>query len=486
MSDEPESHAVDGVEDEDGEGETDEFEEAKGNDIFNGIEEQRMGVFGEESSEKESSGFVRNPDRVSDRESRGSAYERDWRESEMPAFLRDVSREGTAHASSRASLPECEQDSTNSRRSSDSHSALGMGADCAKDESGRESTGQDETEENTRNGSRSHEQGEKTQTRGDAVDDEHDEHAQSAVADRRNRVRTAGTGEERTVEGTPLFSRTDGQPWSQKVNSLSAEEKATRSPDSKAPPESDLSDVLSGGSPLGGDFDASRRAFLTEKRELRVDDLGRPDSRRALFETLKNGPKIRDEVERIHGLLDSLDQRVDKLMGDHERDFLLAYRTHMYTVQKQMEYFKEKADEEQTKLLRDVKIRTLEKELNWFMSEALRLDELCKQYQKDLNKWRDRADALSEDRTFLEKQVKSCKRQIRALQARLEELDSKQQEAADGSTGGGQLSGRETFAEVRKGRKEAAILALANNLEQPKVDRTVLNSYYYSLRIRSV
>ncbi|RQX68486.1 putative myosin heavy chain [Toxoplasma gondii CAST] len=484
MSDEPESHAVNDVEDEDGEGETDGFGETRGSDAFNGREAKGKGVFGEESSEKESGGFVRNPDLVSDRERRGSAYERDWRESEMSAFLGDVSREGTAVASSRTSSPECEQNSTNARRSSDSYSALGMGADCAKDASGRETAGQDETEENTRNGGCSYEQGENKHTRGDAADEEH---AQSAVADRRNRVMTAGTGEERTVAGTPLFSRTDGRPCSQKVNSSSTEEKATRSPDSKAPPESDLSDVLSGGSPLGEDFDASRRAFLTEKRELRVDDLGRPDSRRALFETLKNGPKIRDEVERIHGLLESLDQRVDKLMGDHERDFLLAYRTHMYTIQKQMDYFKEKADEEQTKLLRDVKIRTLEKELNWFMSEALRLDELCKQYQKDLNKWRDRADALSEDRTFLEKQVKSCKRQIRALQARLEELDSKQQEAADGSTGGGQLSGRETFAEVREGRKEAAVLALANDLEQSKVDPAVLSSCHYSfLRIRLV
>ncbi|PFH32595.1 putative myosin heavy chain [Besnoitia besnoiti] len=198
------------------------------------------------------------------------------------------------------------------------------------------------------------------------------------------------------------------------------------------------------------DFELNRRAFLTEKRDLRVDDhtSGRPDSRRALFETLKNGPQIREGVERIHEMLDTLDQKVDKLLGDHERDFLLAYRTHMYTIQKQMDYFKQKADEEQTKLLRDVKIRTLEKELNWFMSEALRLDGLCRQYQKDLNKWRDRAEALSEDCAFLEKQVRSCKRQTRALQARVDECESEGQAPTDvGNPAGREPPSRDASAE---------------------------------------
>lgn len=165
--------------------------------------------------------------------------------------------------------------------------------------------------------------------------------------------------------------------------------------------------------------DLARGVFLTERGK-GTDEHGRQEARRALFETLKDGPKIREGVDRLHGLLGTLDQTVDKLMADHERDFLLAFRTHMYTVQKQMDYFKQRADEEQTKILRDVKIRALEKELNWFMSEALRLDSLCKQYQKDLDKWRDRADALSEDRAFLETQVKSCKRQILTLQAKVE------------------------------------------------------------------
>merc|ERR1719291_528830 len=126
----------------------------------------------------------------------------------------------------------------------------------------------------------------------------------------------------------------------------------------------------------------------------------------------------------LMNLANTLDQRLAALLREHEKDFFLAYKTHMYTVQKEIKTLRLKADYEESKTREDTKIKALEGELDWFMTEALRLDELCKGYKKEVDKWKAKSDALDNDRRFLEDQIKGAKRQNKILRAAAERARS--------------------------------------------------------------
>lgn len=150
-----------------------------------------------------------------------------------------------------------------------------------------------------------------------------------------------------------------------------------------------------------------------------------------LLDSLPNnaGPRIASSHAELQKLADALDDKVGALLDAHEKDFFLAYKQHMLSVQKEFKTLKTKADEHETKSRREAKIQSLEKELRWFMREALRLDELCKRYKTELERWKEHSDQLEDDRSFLESQIKKARAENRALRAGVEKAQNKAYEA---------------------------------------------------------
>merc|ERR1719310_1850865 len=148
------------------------------------------------------------------------------------------------------------------------------------------------------------------------------------------------------------------------------------------------------------------------------------EKRKELLEPMKSGGRILELQGDLQRLADELDGKVEDRLNANENAFFLAYKSHMYTVQKEFNELRQKADEEETKTRRDAKISSLEKELDWFMNEALRLDELCKKYKKELDKWKGKADALEDDRQFLENQIKSAKKNNKSLRGAVEKAQT--------------------------------------------------------------
>eukprot|EP00825_Cyclidium_porcatum_P024919 TRINITY_DN2723_c0_g1_i4.p1 TRINITY_DN2723_c0_g1~~TRINITY_DN2723_c0_g1_i4.p1 ORF type:complete len:432 (+),score=81.25 TRINITY_DN2723_c0_g1_i4:129-1424(+) len=76
-------------------------------------------------------------------------------------------------------------------------------------------------------------------------------------------------------------------------------------------------------------------------------------------------------------------------------------------------------DEETLKLKANDKINILEEERDYFRQEALRLDEICKQQQRDIDELKFKMKILQEDKTYYEGFVIETKKENKALQSEL-------------------------------------------------------------------
>lgn len=206
------------------------------------------------------------------------------------------------------------------------------------------------------------------------------------------------------------------------------------------------------------DRETSRATFYTsidveqEKKPSRARRAQQADKFRHLG-SAQAGPRILEHHQDLENLAKTLDERMKQKLGEHKKEFFLAYKTHMYSVQSDMRNMKLKADHEEAKTREDARIRALEGQLEWFMVEALRLDEYCKNYKRDVDQWRAKAEALDEDRQFLEDQIKGAKRQNKVLNAAAERARSSAYSAlvvtrarGEGASGGGYPGGQAALA----------------------------------------
>ena len=67
-------------------------------------------------------------------------------------------------------------------------------------------------------------------------------------------------------------------------------------------------------------------------------------------------------------------------------------------------------------VVKDNLIQSLEKDLEWFMTESLRLDEVCRTSKQEGDIWQAKSEALRDDLTFLETQIGEAQRQCHVLE----------------------------------------------------------------------
>eukprot|EP00440_Ansanella_granifera_P071411 gb/GFBE01077499.1/.p1 GENE.gb/GFBE01077499.1/~~gb/GFBE01077499.1/.p1 ORF type:complete len:430 (+),score=114.26 gb/GFBE01077499.1/:1-1290(+) len=232
-----------------------------------------------------------------------------------------------------------------------------------------------------------------------------------------------------------------------------------------------------GGAPPGGDpppvddAESASRTFFTDINAEGPGKKGKGVKDKNRFRNLEAtdaGLRITEHFQDLTNLGNSLDLRMEALLKEHEKDFFLAYKTHMYTVQKEIKTLRMKADAEEAKTREDTKIKALEGELDRFMTQALRLDELCKGYKKEVDKWKAKAEALDEDRRFLEDQIKGAKRQNKILRAAAERARSSAYSALVATQARAEEAEGDTFLTgTAQPRGEAGVRPSSSNSSRP-------------------
>lgn len=189
-----------------------------------------------------------------------------------------------------------------------------------------------------------------------------------------------------------------------------------------------------------GDLDASMKSQVNSST-LRGKQVPAMKARSTIEQVPYHGPRVVEHRDEYVELADGLDSSVALLLKEHSDDLYLAYRAHMYTVQKQIYDLRHMARKQEKRLYHDPRIRKLEGELEWFMTEALRLDQLAKMLSKEVENWSAKATELEKTKMLHVDAVKGHRRVNKVLNMATDNPKSKAG-AWPTSPGAGSLSAR--------------------------------------------
>jgi hypothetical protein len=76
---------------------------------------------------------------------------------------------------------------------------------------------------------------------------------------------------------------------------------------------------------------------------------------------------VREKYAQLQDAVGSLSEKITAVLMRQEKDFLAAYRAHMYNVQKELHDTKEKVTRNETTENKSEKIKLLEDERDWYV-----------------------------------------------------------------------------------------------------------------------
>ncbi|KAF4133115.1 hypothetical protein GN958_ATG01886 [Phytophthora infestans] len=167
----------------------------------------------------------------------------------------------------------------------------------------------------------------------------------------------------------------------------------------------------------------SKKTFLTSVKRISDSATGNRNGQNANTNAADETPAmaiVRQKHAQLHDVVGSLSEKISSVLARQERDFLAAYRAHMYNVQKELHEMREKIHRNETVENKSEKIKKIEDERDWYRKEALRLDAFTTTMTKDLKYMKENLESIEEDRNWLETQLKACKKQNKLLRAELD------------------------------------------------------------------
>ena len=145
------------------------------------------------------------------------------------------------------------------------------------------------------------------------------------------------------------------------------------------------------------------------------------------IERIEFEPKSYKKVSELHNevqeTIHSLDKKIDAIIEKEEKEFLSAYRNHLMRIQHELNLYKAKLDDKEFQLKHDILLNSLEKSLDFFKNEAIRLAELASNQRSDLKKAEMEYEAVIRENTRLETQIKKAKKENKLLQFALRKAE---------------------------------------------------------------
>jgi len=80
--------------------------------------------------------------------------------------------------------------------------------------------------------------------------------------------------------------------------------------------------------------------------------------------------------KQLQDCINRIDKHFVETLRGHESDFIKAYKCQMIKVRDELKFLKDKKEELQRKLMRDDRITNLQKEIKWFKSESVKLNQV--------------------------------------------------------------------------------------------------------------
>ena len=82
-----------------------------------------------------------------------------------------------------------------------------------------------------------------------------------------------------------------------------------------------------------------------------------------------NVGRMKSTFDEIQNTLETYDTKLISVLGQHQDDFWFAFKTHMNKIEKELQILQSKSKEQDNKLTQDVRIISLEKQLEWYQRE---------------------------------------------------------------------------------------------------------------------
>lgn len=91
-----------------------------------------------------------------------------------------------------------------------------------------------------------------------------------------------------------------------------------------------------------------------------MSSYGISNPRDPVLETIGNNTnQVKETFEDVQKTLGNYDDLLMNVLTQHEEDFLYAYKQHMLKIERELQFLKMKANEQDAKLTQDVKIISL-------------------------------------------------------------------------------------------------------------------------------